>query len=320
MSFFYDLNKKLNGIGTEQKKLAESKEAPKTPARQTLEQALRQDLTSLMEDGTGGANFSGSGSLEEKKGYSAKAARAGKDIGNPGKNFAKIEKSAAKKYGSKEAGERVAGAVLNKLRHPKESAEQAPTPSKGIPGNMPVPGKMDRLKGKRDYYEEDAEMMEYLKGKAKSKPYNGSPNAADAYNGMEFEGNEFTGKLKSTPKGGKFKVGGKEYTDTSELDEAVSRKHFQAIADTLKHIEDMNKRKELAQHHASAFKLANPRFDQDRFFKAAGITDEGIAGQAAGTLAGGALGGPVGAAIGGAIGNNLTGDGAVEEGFDDMDK
>lgn len=50
------------------------------------------------------------------KNYSAKAAAAGKDIGKPGKNFAKIEKSAAKRYGSKEAGERVAGFVLARLR------------------------------------------------------------------------------------------------------------------------------------------------------------------------------------------------------------
>ena len=55
--------------------------------------------------------------------YSAKSARAGKDIGKPGKNFAKIAKGAAERYGSKAAGERVAGAVLNKLRHPtKEGA------------------------------------------------------------------------------------------------------------------------------------------------------------------------------------------------------
>ena len=53
--------------------------------------------------------------------YSAKSARAGKDIGKPGKNFEKIAKSAGAKYGSKEAGERVAGAVLAKLR--KEEVE-----------------------------------------------------------------------------------------------------------------------------------------------------------------------------------------------------
>jgi len=39
----------------------------------------------------------------------------GKDEGKPGKNFAKIAKSAGKHYGSKEAGERVAGAVRAKL-------------------------------------------------------------------------------------------------------------------------------------------------------------------------------------------------------------
>ena len=55
--------------------------------------------------------------------YSAKKARAGKDIGKPGKNFSKIAKSAGEKYGSKAAGERVAGAVLNKLRHGEELDE-----------------------------------------------------------------------------------------------------------------------------------------------------------------------------------------------------
>lgn len=51
-----------------------------------------------------------------KKSYSAKAAAAGKDIGKPGKNFAKIAASAGKKYHSAEAGKRVAGAILKKLR------------------------------------------------------------------------------------------------------------------------------------------------------------------------------------------------------------
>ena len=58
------------------------------------------------------------GDMEEgKEDYSAKKARAGKDIVKPGKNFAKIAKSAGKKYGSKKAGERVAGAILNKMRN-----------------------------------------------------------------------------------------------------------------------------------------------------------------------------------------------------------
>ena len=48
--------------------------------------------------------------------YSAKAARAGEDIGKPGKNFEKIAKEAGKRYGSEESGKRVAGAVLAKIR------------------------------------------------------------------------------------------------------------------------------------------------------------------------------------------------------------
>ena len=56
--------------------------------------------------------------------YSAKKARAGKDIGKPGKMFSKIAKSAGERYGSKERGEKVAGAVLAKLRA-KESVEES---------------------------------------------------------------------------------------------------------------------------------------------------------------------------------------------------
>ena len=52
----------------------------------------------------------------DEMGYSAKAARAGKDIGKPGKMFGKIAASAAKRYGSEERGKAVAGAVLKKLR------------------------------------------------------------------------------------------------------------------------------------------------------------------------------------------------------------
>lgn len=55
--------------------------------------------------------------------YSAKKARAGKDIGKPGKQFSKIAKSAGERYGSKERGEKVAGAVLSKLRNKVSEAD-----------------------------------------------------------------------------------------------------------------------------------------------------------------------------------------------------
>lgn len=63
----------------------------------------------------------------DEKSYSAKAARAGKDIGKKGKNFSKIAASAAERYGSEESGKRVAGAVLKKLRANEEIEENEET-------------------------------------------------------------------------------------------------------------------------------------------------------------------------------------------------
>jgi hypothetical protein len=54
--------------------------------------------------------------MKEGISYSAKKARAGKDIGKPGKMFKNIAKEAGERYGSQERGEKVAGAVLAKLR------------------------------------------------------------------------------------------------------------------------------------------------------------------------------------------------------------
>lgn len=93
MTFFYDLNKRLADIAKKQQ----------------------------LDESVG----STSGFLEGSTGdYSAKKARAGKDIGKPGKMFSKIAKSAGERYGSKERGEKVAGAVLAKLRA-KESVEES---------------------------------------------------------------------------------------------------------------------------------------------------------------------------------------------------
>ena len=57
--------------------------------------------------------------LESKEGKEKMVDEArfkkGTDIGKKGPGFAKIEKSSAKKYGSEEAGKRVAGAILKKV-------------------------------------------------------------------------------------------------------------------------------------------------------------------------------------------------------------
>jgi hypothetical protein len=90
MTFFYDLNKRLSQL------------------------SAKQDAKQLTE----------SAAIAEKADYSAKKAAAGQDIGKPGKMFSKIAKSAGKEYGSKAAGERVAGAVLNKLRAKEDVAQE----------------------------------------------------------------------------------------------------------------------------------------------------------------------------------------------------
>jgi len=52
---------------------------------------------------------------EQMKGLDEARFKKGEDVGAKGKNFAKIEKSAAKHYGSEEAGKKVAGAILKKV-------------------------------------------------------------------------------------------------------------------------------------------------------------------------------------------------------------
>jgi hypothetical protein len=59
----------------------------------------------------------------EENTLSAKAGRAGKDLGKPGKNFAMIAAKAGKRYGSAESGKRVAGAILAKMRAKHEEVE-----------------------------------------------------------------------------------------------------------------------------------------------------------------------------------------------------
>ena len=81
--------------------------------------AAKPDFLDLDRDGNKTEPMKGAAKAVDEAStgdYSAKKARAGKDIGKPGKNFEKIAKSAGERYGSKERGEKVAGAVLAKLR------------------------------------------------------------------------------------------------------------------------------------------------------------------------------------------------------------
>jgi hypothetical protein len=58
-----------------------------------------------------------------------------------------------------------------------------------------------------------------------------------------------------------------------EIDENMTRQHFQYVADTLKQIEDPIKRAEYAKHHSAIFQHFNPNFDNAKFMKAAGVTE-----------------------------------------------
>ena len=65
------------------------------------------------------AHEKGESKAEEKAEHAKELDEArfekGEDIGKPGKGFAKVAKAAAKQYGSKEAGQKVAGAILKKV-------------------------------------------------------------------------------------------------------------------------------------------------------------------------------------------------------------
>jgi phage anti-repressor protein len=170
MTFFYDLNKRLADL------------------------AVKQDAKQLTE----------SAAIAEKADYSAKKAAAGKDIGKPGKAFAKIAKSAGKEYGSKAAGERVAGAVLNKLRA-KKSVEEAEVDESALQAYIG-----DKKYGKTGM---DALRKAGREGASKDK----MSQIRNRYNKMDEadmeEGNEFSGELAQARASGakQFKVDGKSY-------------------------------------------------------------------------------------------------------------
>jgi len=58
-----------------------------------------------------------------------------------------------------------------------------------------------------------------------------------------------------------------------EMDESMSRQHFQYVADLLKDIEDPIKRAEYAKHHSAIFQHFNPNFDHAKFIAAAGVNE-----------------------------------------------
>lgn len=61
-----------------------------------------------------------SGMSKKEKSEVVRKAESGKDMGKKGKGFEEVAEKAAKEYGSKEAGERVAGAAFWKQQAKKK--------------------------------------------------------------------------------------------------------------------------------------------------------------------------------------------------------
>jgi len=101
--------------------------------------------------------------------YSAKAARAGKDIGKPGKMFGKIAASAAKRYGSAERGKKVAGAVLAKLRAKSMEEALAVSPVSHVSPSNPNSSKEDEKNRKASLLIDKIRSFRQLKQDYKEK-------------------------------------------------------------------------------------------------------------------------------------------------------
>jgi hypothetical protein len=186
-NFFYDLNKRLADLA--------SKQDAKQITEETKASAPKSRLAESMD--------------VAEADYSAKKAAAGKDIGKPGKAFGKIAKGAAERYGSKAAGERVAGAVLNKLRA-KESVEEAKL--------QPTPDLMKKVRARLEQLHDEMEPEEAYEQMADE--LNITTRRLDQllqdkrfFEGDMEEGNEFSGELAQARASGakQFRVDGKEY-------------------------------------------------------------------------------------------------------------
>jgi hypothetical protein len=168
MSFFYDINKRLNsllneGRGSKPDFLDLDKDGDKT---EPMKQAARE-----VDEGSTGD-------------YSATKARAGKDIGKPGKQFGKIAADAAKRYGSKERGEKVAGAVLAKLRA-KESIDEADMEEGNEFSGALAKAKSTGAKS----FEVDGREYPVKEGKTEYDPVTGVTRHRGSY-GTEYQGDD----------------------------------------------------------------------------------------------------------------------------------
>ena len=292
MTFFYDLNKRLADL------------------------ASKQDAQHLAEHATPAAQ-------QPKKGSLAQALNE-RDMGkhnNKTTGFDALAKKAGKEYGSKAAGERVAGAQFQKMKKAgkleekevDESAVRIMAKPEGsqvtrgtaayVPKNS-IAGKTPQGQAHRDATAAMAKSARAAGGKlAMNKTTDATgkrvPGGYDAlakgvtpYRSSTEEGNAFTGALAKTPKGGTFKVGGKEFKDTSNLEEGhcpacdcspcecdtMEESAFQAAIGKKKYGDaGMKALQKAGREHASDKTMSNIRNRYDKYDESQGMTDEGNA-------------------------------------------
>jgi len=118
----------------------------------------------------------------------------------------------AKKTGGGEKGARIAGAQLAKMRA-KGQVEESDMEESAFQAAI----------GKKKYGDQGMKALQKAgREHASAKTMSNIRNKYDKYDesqGIADEGNAFTAKLKATPKGEKFKLGNKEFTDTGDLEE-----------------------------------------------------------------------------------------------------
>lgn len=215
-NFFHNINKRLTDISARQD-LAESavSEIAHDTGKKLLSKSERSSLS--------------------------RQAHAGKDIGKPGKMFKKVAADAARRYGSKEAGQRVAAAAMfkNAAKHESIGSTSGTLEEGHCPTCNCSPCECNNMEesafqaaiGKKKYG--DAGMKALQKAgreHASTKTMNKIRNKYDKYDEADNmsleeddmeEGNEFTGNRKAAIKAGKstFTVGNKTYQvsgDTSD--------------------------------------------------------------------------------------------------------
>jgi len=226
MTFFYDLNKKLDSIREKPEVThGQLNERDMSRAAKGYEKYGKQGMEALAKAGREGKALDPVRAKYDKYDEGIEDRIGDLDMTNP-VNQPTYQRKAAAQGGSKKDFPRFSGGApapeMPKSHEgfPRFSGEKSkqvkekmnPAKAKSFAALAEPKDKItfaDKIAGAK---KEVDEMLGDVAAEAMRNALGGRQQVAD-------EGNAFTGALAKTPKGGKFKVGGKEFTDTSGIDE-----------------------------------------------------------------------------------------------------